>query len=208
MSWYVSNSFCHACYISECIYLHIFRVSFLLKRHLSHGHEFSCLAHHLEGTVNKPFSRQIGPTHKQVGQLPIKAGWQDASLGFCNLSKAFKHNMWMQRNWKPQSLSSQMNTQPLCQTGQMIDLRCDYLFVRYPLKLQISRLFREGIPWHSWNYRVYIHFGMRTWHDNNIQDLHFPGAIKIVATMIHYCYCLIHYCYCFESEEQLYGIGW
>ena len=186
MSWYVSNSFCHACYISECIYLHIFRVSFLLKRHLSHGHEFSCLAHHLEGTVNKPFSRQIGPTHKQVGQLPIKAGWQDASLGFCNLSKAFKHNMWQQRNWKPQSLSSQMNTQPLCQTGQMIDLRCDYLFVRYPLKLQISRLFGEGIPWHSWNYRVYIHFGMRTWHDNNIQDLHFPGAIKIVATMIHY----------------------
>ena len=183
MSWYVSNSFCHSCYISECIYLHIFRVSFLLKRYLSHGHEFSCLAHHLEGTVNKPFSRQIGPTHKQVGQLPIKAGWQDASLGFCNLSKAFKHNMWQQRNWKPQSLSSQMNTQPLCQTGQMIDLRCDYLFVRYPLKLQISCLFREGIPWHSWNYRVYIHFGMRTWHDNNIQDLHFPGAIKIV---IHY----------------------
>ena len=61
----------------------------------------------------------------------------------------------------------------------MIDLRCEYLSVRYLLKLNMSRLFR----------------GSRslTWHDNNMQGLPFPGAIKIVATMIHYCYSLIVY---------------
>ena len=54
---------------------------------------------------------------------------------------------------------------------------------------------------------MHIQSEMHTWHDNNILGLHFPGPIKIVATMIHYQYCLIHCYYCFESEEQLYGIG-
>ena len=38
------------------------------------------------------------------------------------------------------------------------------------LKLQILRLSREGIPWHSGNYRVWIHSETRTWHDKNIQS--------------------------------------
>ena len=66
----------------------------------------------------------------------------------------------------------------------------------------------EAVLWHSGNYIVHIYSEMLTSHDNKIQDIHFPEAIKIVAKKIHYCYCLIHYCYCFESVEQLYGIGW
>ena len=31
-------------------------------------------------------------TYKQVGQFPIKTGWRDSPLVFCNLAKAFKHN--------------------------------------------------------------------------------------------------------------------
>ena len=57
----------------------------------------SCHAHHLERT-DKPFSRVIGPAHKQVGQLPIKTGWQDAPLRFYNLAKAFKHNTLCESN--------------------------------------------------------------------------------------------------------------
>ena len=38
------------------------------------------------------------------------------------------------------------------------------------LKLQISRLFRARVLWHSGNYRVWIHSDMRTWHDKNIQS--------------------------------------
>ena len=29
--------------------------------------------------------------------------------------------------------------------------------------------FEQGVPWHSDNYRVWIHSETRTWHDNNIQ---------------------------------------
>ena len=41
-----------------------------------------------------------------------------------------------------------------------------------PLKIQISPLFR-GVPWHSDNYRVWIHSKTRTWHDKNTQ----PNAL-------------------------------
>ena len=93
MSWYVITSLCHACYVSEYIYLHIFRINFLLKRHLSRGQGISCLAHHLERTDNKPLSRLIRThTYKQEGQWSIKTGYRDAPLTFCNLAKAFKHN--------------------------------------------------------------------------------------------------------------------
>ena len=34
---------------------------------------------------------------------------------------------------------------------------------------------------------------MHMWHDNNIQDLHFPETIKVVTTVIHYCYCWMAY---------------
>ena len=30
--------------------------------------------------------------------------------------------------------------------------------------------FEQGVPWHSGNYRVWIHSEMRTWHDENIQS--------------------------------------
>ena len=61
------------------------------------------------------------------------------------------------------------------------------------LNFRYRACFEEGVPWHSRNYRVYIYSEMLTWHDNNIQGLYFPGVIKIVTTMIHYCYCLIAY---------------
>ena len=33
--------------------------------------------------------------------------------------------------------------------------------------------FKQGVPWHSGNYRVWIHSVMRTWHDKNIQSMSF-----------------------------------
>ena len=67
-----------------------------------------------------------------------------------------------------------------------------YLYTIH-LNFRYRACFEEGILWHSGNYRVHIHSEMCTWHDSNIQGLHFLGAIKIVATMIHYCYCLMAY---------------
>ena len=96
MSWYVIISFCHACYISEYIYLHVLRINFLLKSQPSRGQGISCLAHHLERTDNKPLSRLIGPIHiNKWGNCLLKLV-SEMPLTFCNLAKSFKHNMWQQ----------------------------------------------------------------------------------------------------------------
>ena len=97
--------------------------------------------------------------------------------------------MWQQQYSNPQSLSSQTNTQSFCQTGQMIDLCCVYLSVRYSLKPQISRLFRGR---RSLTFRE-LQSVYSLWNENmknNIQGFHFLGAIKIVTTMIHSNLCL------------------
>ena len=78
-------SLCHPFYISEYVYVHIFRVNFLFKRYFSRHHRISWPAHHLERTDNKPLTGLIE-------QLPIKIGWLDAPLTFYNLTKAFRHN--------------------------------------------------------------------------------------------------------------------
>ena len=31
--------------------------------------------------------------------------------------------------------------------------------------------FQQGVPWHSENYRVWIHYEMHMWHDKNIQSV-------------------------------------
>ena len=59
------------------------------------------------------------------------------------------------------------------------------------LNFRYRTCFAEGVPWNSRNYRVYIYSEMRTWRDNNMQGLRFPGAVKIVTIKIHYCYCFM-----------------
>ena len=133
----------------------------------------------------------------------LKTGWRDSLLVFCNLAKAFKHNAICDSSGI-QTHNHLVRKRTLNHFAKLAKwLTCvvsTYLYGIH-LNFRYRACFEEGVPWHSGNYRVYIHSEMRTWHDNNIQGLHFPGAIKIVATVIHYCYCLIHYCYCFESEE-------
>ena len=41
---------------------------------------------------------------------------------------------------------------------------CSYLNFRYRAS------FEQGVPWHSGNYRVWIHSKTRPWHDKNIQS--------------------------------------
>ena len=68
------------------------------------------------------------------------------------------------------------------------------------LNFRYRACFEEGAPWHSGNYRLYIHSEIRTWHDNNIQGLNFPGAIKIVTTR----FIIVTVWWPMESEGQLY----
>ena len=41
--------------------------------------------------------------------------------------------------------------------------------------------FEQGVPWHSGNYRVWIHSETRTWHDKNIQPLVLESLSNKVA---------------------------
>ena len=52
------------------------------------------------------------------------------------------------------------------------------------LNFRFCACFEQGVPWHSDNYRVWIHCEMRTWHDKNIE-------LKIIAhksmTIVTFC---------------------
>ena len=37
------------------------------------------------------------------------------------------------------------------------------------LNIRFRACFEQGVPWHTGNYRLYIHSETRTWHDKNIQ---------------------------------------
>ena len=176
MSWYINTFLCHACYISEYIYLHIFRVNFLLKRHLSRGHRISCPAHHLERTDNKPF----------VGHFPIKTAWRGAPLAFCNIAKAFKHSTICDSNviQTHNRLGRKRTLNVFSKLAKWLACAVSTYLQRIHLNFRYRVSFEEGVPWHSGNLKVYIHSEMRAWHENNIQGTHFLGAIKIVARPI------------------------
>ena len=38
------------------------------------------------------------------------------------------------------------------------------------LIFEFRSCFEKGVPWHSGNYRVWIHSEPRTWHDKNVQS--------------------------------------
>ena len=39
------------------------------------------------------------------------------------------------------------------------------------LNFKFCACFEQGVPWHSGNYRMWIHSETRTWHDKNIQSV-------------------------------------
>ena len=49
-------------------------------------------------------------------------------------------------------------------SGCGLESCCSHLNFRY------RTCFEQGVPWHSGKYRAWIHFEMRTWHENNIQS--------------------------------------
>ena len=49
-------------------------------------------------------------------------------------------------------------------SGCGFESSCSHLNFRFHV------CFEQGVPWHSGNYRVWIHSETRTWHDKNIQS--------------------------------------
>ena len=124
--------------------------------------------------------------------MPIKTGWWDASLTFCNLAKALKHNTICDCN-SIQTHNHLVRKRTLNHFAKLAKwLTCVVSTYLYGIHLNFRYLFR----------------GMRSltlrelksvyslWDENmkhNKQGLHFLVAIKIIATLIHYCYYLMAY---------------
>ena len=49
-------------------------------------------------------------------------------------------------------------------SGSGFESSCSHLNFRFRV------CFEQGVPWHSGNYRVWMHSENRTWHDKNIQS--------------------------------------
>ena len=144
MSWYVITSLCHACYISEYIYLHIFRVSVLLKRNHSRGHRISCLAHHLERTDNNPFSRSIGPTHtNKYGNFRLKLVGEVLLLHSAIWGK--------QRYSTPQYLVCKRTRNVFAKLAKWLTCVVTTYSYGIHLNFRYRGFFEEGVPWHSGN---------------------------------------------------------
>ena len=121
----------------------------------------------------------------------IKTGWRDAPLAFCNLAKTFKCNTICESSGiQTHNHLDHNNTQPFSKLAKWLTCVSTYLYGIH-LNFRYRACFEEGALWHSGNHGVHIHFETCMWHDNNMQDLYFRGVIKIVATMIHSCYCLM-----------------
>ena len=70
-------------------------------------------------------------------------------------------------------LTAQLNHLANLPKWLSVRLRTKWLWVRVPLQslnLQIWGRLPARVPWHSGNYRVWIHSQTRTWHDKNIQS--------------------------------------
>ena len=52
--------------------------------------------------------------------------------------------------------------------------RCCHLDFRY------GACFKQGVPWHSGNYWVWIHSETCKWHDKNIQSLTYLKSVRVL----------------------------
>ena len=79
-------------------------------------------------------------------------------------------------------------------SGSGFESSCSHLNFRF------CACFEQGVPWHSGNFRVWIHSETRTWHDKNIQSKHFIFLKKELHGLIsficfHFSYIWLLYLY-------------
>ena len=58
-------------------------------------------------------------------------------------------------------------------SGSRFESSCSHLNFR------LRACFEQGVPWHSGNYRVWIHSETRTWHDKNTQS----GGVLLLVNL-------------------------
>ena len=83
------------------------------------------------------------------------------SLGDCSGTRTHNHFVHNWTSW----LNCWVFVYQLSDRG--FESRCSYLNFRF------RACFEQGVPWHSGNYKVWIHSETRRWHDKNIQSTQF-----------------------------------
>ena len=63
-------------------------------------------------------------------------------------------------------------------SGSRFESSCSYLNFRF------RACFEQAVPWHSGNYRVWIHWETRTWHDQNIQSYEIRNTVLIFVLIL------------------------
>ena len=84
-------------------------------------------------------------------EIPIKTGWQDAPLVFCNLKKAFEHNTICDSNGI-QTCSHLVLKRTLNHFTKLVKwLTCVASTCLYGIHLNFRyrTCFEKGVPWHS-----------------------------------------------------------
>ena len=80
-------------------------------------------------------------------------------------SQIYFNCKWLQLDSNPEPLRP---VWPNCRVfvyelnGSGFESSCCHVNVRF--------CFKQGVPWHSGNYKVWIHSETRMWHDKNIQS--------------------------------------
>ena len=67
-------------------------------------------------------------------------------------------------NWTRTHLYGEFDCMFLSCHVRVSESSCSHLNFRF------RACFEQGVAWHSGNYRVWIHYKTRTWHDKNIQS--------------------------------------
>ena len=86
--------------------------------------------------------------------------WINHDLRNCNGTRT--HNHLVRKPVRPVWLNGWVFVYEL--NGCGFESRCGHLIFRYRACLV------QGVPWHSGNYRLWIHSETRTWDDKNIQS--------------------------------------
>ena len=71
--------------------------------------------------------------------------------------------------------------------GCAFEFSCSHLIFR------IRACFEQGFPWHSGNYRDWIHFETLTWHDSNIQSKYFSLGLILIKLQSRYPFKIFFY---------------
>ena len=103
-----------------------------------------------------------------VKQLLARSRLKISSLSDCNWGQTYSQMHGTNKHPQHSSVILQ-----LCLNGRVFVYElsgCGFQSSCSHLNFRFCNCFEQGVPWHSGNYRVWIHSETRTWHDKTIQS--------------------------------------